>query len=153
MIFLNCRHYRRKRSSPWRRVTLLVPAVLAAILSAHLSLAVSPPTEAEMSSVLTSADNGRTVELHVGDQVALRLPENPTTGYRWAIDSSDANLVDVKQGEFAAKSGAVGGGGEAQWSITAKAPGATSIRLKRWRPWEGDSSVVERYGITLQISP
>jgi len=106
-----------------------------------------------MSSVLTSADNGRTVELHVGDQVALRLPENPTTGYRWAIDSSDANLVDVKQGEFAAKSEAVGGGGEAQWSITAKAPGATSIRLKRWRQWEGDSSVVERYGITLQISP
>ena len=106
-----------------------------------------------MSSVLTAADNGRTVELHVGDEVALRLPENATTGYRWAIDSPDANLVDIKEGEYVSTSEKMGGGGEAQWLIKAKTPGATSIKLKRWRQWEGESSVVERYEITLGISP
>jgi len=37
--------------------------------------------------------------------------------------------------------------------ITAKAPGETRIKLKRWRQWEGESSVVERYEFTLRISP
>jgi len=106
-----------------------------------------------MSLVLTAADNGRAVELHVGDEVALRLPENATTGYRWAIDSADANLVDMTEGQYVSTSEKMGGGGEAQWLIKAKAPGATSIKLKRWRQWEGESSVVERYEITLRISP
>jgi inhibitor of cysteine peptidase len=130
-----------------------VAAVLAALVSVGVSLVISSPKEAKMSSVLTAADNGRTVELHVGDEVALRLPENATTGYRWAIDSADANLVDIKEGQYVSTSEKMGGGGEAQWLIKAKAPGATSIKLKRWRQWEGESSVVERYEITLRISP
>jgi inhibitor of cysteine peptidase len=118
-----------------------------------VSLFISSRKEVKMSSVLTAADNGRTVELLVGDEVALRLPENATTGYRWAIDSADANLVDIKEGPYVSTSEKMGGGGEAQWLIKAKAPGTTSIKLKRWRQWEGESSVVERYEITLRISP
>jgi inhibitor of cysteine peptidase len=138
---------------PWRKSSRLVAAVLAALVSVGVSLVISSPKEAKMSSVLTAADNGRTVELHVGDEVALHLPENATTGYRWAIDSADANLVDIKEGQYVSTSEKMGGGGEAQWLIKAKAPGATSIKLKRWRQWEGESSVVERYEITLRISP
>jgi inhibitor of cysteine peptidase len=118
-----------------------------------VSLVISSPKEVKMSSSLTAADNGRTVELPVGDEVALRLPENATTGYRWAIDSADANLVDIKEGQYVSTSEKMGGGREAQWLIKAKAPGATSIKLKRWRQWEGESSIVERYEITLRISP
>jgi inhibitor of cysteine peptidase len=106
-----------------------------------------------MSSVLTAADNGRTVKLPVGDEVALRLPEDArVTGYRWAIDSADTNLVDIKEGQYVSTSEQMGGGVEAQWLIKAKAPGATSIKLKQWRQWEGESSVIERYEITLRIS-
>ena len=137
----------------WRKSSWLVAAVLATLLSVGLYLVISSPKDVKMSSVLTAADNGRTVELPVGDEVALRLPENATTGYRWAIDSADANLVDIKEGQYVSTSEKMGGGGEAQWLIKAKAPGATSIKLKRWRQWEGESSVVERYEITLRISP
>jgi inhibitor of cysteine peptidase len=104
-----------------------------------------------MSSVLTSADNGRTVDLHVGDETTLRLAENPSTGYRWAIDAADTNLIEIKEGEHASTS-KPGAAGEAQWLIKAKAPGTTAINLKRWRSWEGDRSAVERYGITIRIS-
>ena len=104
-----------------------------------------------MSTVLTAADNGRTVELPVGDEVALRLPEDARlAGYSWATDSADANLVDIKEGQDVST---LEGEVDAQWVIKAKAPGATSIKLKRWRQWEGESSVVERYEITLRISP
>jgi inhibitor of cysteine peptidase len=154
MISRKCRLERRERSRRWRKSSrLVVAAVLATLLSVGVSLVISSPKEAKMSSVLTAADNGRTVELPVGDEVALRLPENATTGYRWAIDSADANLVDIKEGQYVSTSEKMGGGGEAQWLIKAKAPGATSIKLKRWRQWEGESSVVERYEITLRISP
>jgi inhibitor of cysteine peptidase len=153
MISHKCRLECRKRSQRWCKSSWLVAAVLATLLSVGVSLVISSPKEVKMSSVLTAADNGRTVELHVGDEVALRLPENATTGYRWAIDSADANLVDIKEGQYVSTSEKMGGGGEAQWLIKAKAPGATSIKLKRWRQWEGESSVVERYEITLRISP
>lgn len=107
-----------------------------------------------MSTVLTAADNGRTVELRVGDEVGLRLSDDArVTGYRWAVDSADENLVDITEGQDVSTSENMGGGDEAQWSIKARAPGATSIKLKRWRQWEGDSSVVERYEIALRISP
>ncbi|MDT5306231.1 MAG: inhibitor of cysteine peptidase [Mycobacterium sp.] len=148
-----CRLECRKRSRRWCKSSWLVAAVLATLLSVGVSLVISSPKEVKMSSVLTAADNGRTVELPVGDEVALHLPENATTGYRWAIDSADANLVDIKEGQYVSTSEKMGGGGEAQWLIKAKAPGATSIKLKRWRQWEGESSVVERYEITLRISP
>src|ERR1700758_5378544 len=133
MISRKCRLERRERSRRRRKSSrLVVAAVLATLLSVGVSLVISSPKEVKMSSVLTAADNGRTVELPVGDEVALRLPENATTGYRWAIDSADANLVDIKEGQYVSTSEKMGGGGEAQWLIKAKAPGATSIKLKRW---------------------
>jgi inhibitor of cysteine peptidase len=106
-----------------------------------------------MASILTSADNGRTVDLRVGEKVTLRLPENPSTGYRWAVDAAEMSLVEIEEGEHVATSKMIGGGGDAQWLIKAKAPGAAQMKLKRWRPWEGERSVVERYEVTLQISP
>lgn len=153
MISPKCRLERGKRSRRWRKSSWLVAAVLATLLSAGVYLVISSPKEVKMSTVLTAADNGRIVELPVGDEVALRLPENATTGYRWAIDSADANRVDIKEGQYVSTSEKMGGGGEAQWLIKAKAPGATSVKLKRWRQWEGESSVVERYEITLRIAP
>jgi predicted secreted protein len=152
MIFHKCRLERRKQSRRWRKGSWLVAAVLATLVSAGVFLVISSQKEAKMPSVLTAADNGRTVDLHVGDEVSLRLPENATTGYRWAIGFADANLVDINEGQYVSTSDKMGGGGEAQWLIKAKAAGATSIKLKRWRQWEGESSVVERYETTLRIS-
>jgi len=105
-----------------------------------------------MPSVLTSSDNGRTVDVRVGAEVALRLPENPSTGYGWAVDA-DTPLVEIERGDYVPTSNAAGGGGEARWLMRAMVPGTTQIKLKRWREWEGERSVVERYEVTLKISP
>jgi inhibitor of cysteine peptidase len=126
---------------------------LAAILSACALVSVSSPTETTMASVLTSADNGKTIDLRVGAEAALRLAENPSTGFRWGVDAADASVAAIKEEAYGATSKAVGGGGQAQWLIKAKAVGTTTIKLKRWREWEGDGSVVERFEITLRVSP
>jgi inhibitor of cysteine peptidase len=39
------------------------------------------------------------------------------------------------------------------WTLRARAPGRTRVGLKRWRHWEGDKSVVERFAVTLDIKP
>jgi predicted secreted protein len=38
---------------------------------------------------LTKANNGQSIEVRQGDEIILRLPENPTTRYRWHIDRAD----------------------------------------------------------------
>ncbi len=106
-----------------------------------------------MSSILTSADNGGTFDLRVGEEVGLRLPENASTGYRWAVDAVDATFVEIEEGEYVSTSKTLGGGGEAQWLVKAKVPGVTQIKLKRWRGWEGEGSIIERYEINLRIAP
>lgn len=102
--------------------------------------------------MLSSSDNGKTVELQVGSTIELRLPGNPSTGYEWAVDADPA-FVEMGDGRYMPSSNGVGSGGQLQWSIKAKAAGTTTIRLKHWRPWEGEPSVVERYEVTLAISP
>lgn len=129
----------------------LFAVVMAALFSPLFLAEASKPAEADMANVLTAADKGRLVELRVGDNVVIRLPENAATGYRWDVDAVDKGLVEVKEGPYASTSNTVGSGGETQWVVHAKAAGLTQVRLKHWRRWEGESSVVERYVVTLRI--
>jgi inhibitor of cysteine peptidase len=45
--------------------------------------------------LLTQTDNDRTAEVHIGDSVRINLPENATTGFRWAIDGYDEQLFEL----------------------------------------------------------
>jgi inhibitor of cysteine peptidase len=130
----------------------VVACALALALSASGAAGVASATDLSVTSALTTADNGKRIALKVGAEATLRLPENPSTGYRWAVDAADSHLVEVTQSEYAPASNAPGAGGEAQWTIKAKAPGSTTVTLKRWRSWEGDKSVVERYSVTIDVS-
>jgi inhibitor of cysteine peptidase len=131
----------------------IIAGAMAGLLSACVLTGPSKPTEARMSTVLTAADDAKTVELRVGSDAVLRLPENATTGYRWAVDAVDRSLIEIKEGQYLSASNTVGSGGEAQWILHAKAAGVTQLKLKRWRHWEGERSVIERYEVTLRIVP
>lgn len=141
------------RQCPSVVVRQIIGIAMAGLLSAGVFANPSKSTETRMSAFLTTADDGRTIELRVGDDAVLRLPENAATGYRWVVDAADGSLVEIKEGEYLPTSNAVGSGGEAQWAIHAKAVGVTQLKLKRWRHWEGERSVIERYEITLRIVP
>jgi inhibitor of cysteine peptidase len=97
------------------------------------------------------SQNGQKIAVRVGDTVQLRLPENASTGYRWSVDAIDDAHVRVEETGFVGADG-VGGGGDACWRLSATAPGDTAVTWKRWRPFEGDRSVVERFAITLHIA-
>ena len=101
---------------------------------------------------LTLADSGTVVDLRVGDHVVLRLEENPTTGYRWAVEAHDADLVALKHAKFTrSPEAATGGGGQRTWTFIAKRRGTATLQLKLWRAWEGDASVTRRFTATLRV--
>src|SRR5260370_24543853 len=50
-----------------------------------------------MSTItLTQADKGKSITVHTGEEIVIMLPENPTTGYRWAIDRSEEHTSELQ---------------------------------------------------------
>ena len=99
-------------------------------------------------------DNGKTVSATVGDVIVVELAENPTTGYRWCLETPDGSTVAKEDEAFVVDSGPqMGGGGTRQFWFRAKAAGSTPISLKHWREWAGEGSVTERFVVHLRASP
>jgi len=102
---------------------------------------------------ISAAQNGRVVPVRVGDSITLRLPENAATGYRWTFASLDESKVTLEADGHEGSATGVGSGGEATWTLRARTAGPTRIALKRWRHWEGDRSIIDRFDVALEIGP
>ena len=101
---------------------------------------------------LMRADSGKVVETRVGDTLVLHLDENPTTGYRWAMETRDEEVVALQSAVYVhGRSTGVASGGQRSLTFHAKKAGSVTLQLKLWRAWEGDASIVERFGVTLQV--
>jgi inhibitor of cysteine peptidase len=101
---------------------------------------------------LTRAEHGKSIEAQVGDLITVSLDENPTTGFRWAIDKSDDDVVALQTSEYAvASSSKMGGGGQRVVTFKARKAGVAAIHLKLWREWEGDQSITQRFAVTLRV--
>lgn len=102
---------------------------------------------------LTEADNNRTLSVAVGDTLRISLPENATTGFRWAIDRLDDDVIEATGADPHYPANAVGAGGEVAFSFRPKKPGSGEIVLKYWRHFEGDASVQKRFRVRFDTRP
>ena len=115
---------------------------------------VSPRKKAPKAMLsLVETDNGRTVDIRRGETVRISLPENATTGYRWAIDRCDEEFIAALATEPHYTAKGMGAGGEVAFIFQGKKIGTGEIVLKHWRHWEGDSSVTTRFRIWLHVQP
>lgn len=85
---------------------------------------------------ITQAMNSRKADVAVGDEFAIELAENPTTGYRWQIQEMDKSAFEVLEDAFSPASGAVGAGGIRRWLIRARLPGDFHVAFEKKRSWE-----------------
>jgi len=46
---------------------------------------------------LTRADSGTIIEVRTGDTIIVRLDENPTTGYRWAVEKHEEEVIVLEK--------------------------------------------------------
>src|SRR5438552_19061898 len=111
-----------------------------AALTMAIQLGLSQRSSAEGTSAmpsLTEADNGHTVDLRVGETVSVTLPENATSGYRWAIDRLDPGIVEANEAKPHYPSGQVGSGGVVTFAFKSTRTGSGEVSLKHWRHFEG----------------
>jgi inhibitor of cysteine peptidase len=102
------------------------------------------------SLVFHQSDSGHPLEVPVGATFALELRDASTTGYRWAVEELDERVLDLA-GSRVRPGGGIGATGTITFVFKAKAPGAARLRLKLWRSWVGDASIVERFDAPLQL--
>jgi inhibitor of cysteine peptidase len=102
--------------------------------------------------ILTQDEKDRSFEVHQNDVIVVRLPVNPTTGYRWAIEGIDEEVLEPEESDFNLRPDAgIGGGGERRLGFRAKRAGTARVELKLARAWEEESSGIDRYGFTIQV--
>jgi inhibitor of cysteine peptidase len=98
---------------------------------------------------LTEADDGRTVDLRVGETVDVTLSQNAAAGYRWAIDRLDPGVVEANESRPSQPQGQVGSQGRETFTFKATKAGSGEVLLKYWRHFEGDASVKQRFRLRL----
>ena len=98
-------------------------------------------------------DNGQTININLDASIRVNLPENASTGYRWAIDHYDEEFIEAISTEPHYTTGAIGSGGRIEFIFKGKKIGFGEIILKQWRQWEGDSSITSRFHLRLNVCP
>lgn len=99
---------------------------------------------------VTEQDTGKQIELSAGDRLRVELDETPTTGYRWALETPTTGQFTLENSDFSAPK-AVGGSGVRAFTFRFNAQGTYPIKLKLWREWEGEKSVIKRFECTAAV--
>jgi inhibitor of cysteine peptidase len=93
-----------------------------------------------LSHAQVQSQTTQTVSLRPGVSTTIALRENPSTGFRWRLDtarSTDLSIIRViDRGYRAGQTGLIGAPGAHRWEVRARAPGVASITFIYERPWE-----------------
>jgi len=85
--------------------------------------------------------SGTTITAATGDVLVLKLPENPTTGYSWAMTLSEGLSVDGEAYVQDEDTGdLVGVGGTHEWHIKVTATGKQTIAGVYRQEWDPTQS-------------
>jgi predicted secreted protein len=92
---------------------------------------------------------GDVVEMAVGDEFVLRVPENGTTGYVWSVATRGSG-VEVVEDRSVPSAGAVGAAGEHVVRVRAVSGGSVELILRLARAWE--HTVADERRVVLRVS-
>jgi inhibitor of cysteine peptidase len=103
---------------------------------------------------LDAGDNGKTVELAVGQTLAITLDSNPSTGYSWEAAGEHSELVQAGEPEYKQRNQdkqLVGAGGQETLRFEAKKAGQVHLELVYHRPWETGVKPAETFAVDVTI--
>jgi inhibitor of cysteine peptidase len=103
-----------------------------------------------MTLHLREADNGTSVRVPLSEEIVLELEENPTTGYRWVIETT-GDAVEEIESSYVASSSAIGGGGHRSVRFIATHPGTSEIRAAQRRSWEPPNRNLKQFAATIHV--
>lgn len=98
---------------------------------------------------MNNQDLGRTVEVEAQSVVTVRLDENPSTGYRWNVETTEG--LEIVGDSFERAGDAMGTGGVRVLQFRILEKGSHRLSIRKWRDWEGENSIIDRFYITIVV--
>jgi predicted secreted protein len=97
---------------------------------------------------LSLTDHGKALALARGELIEITLPANPSTGFRWHIDSCPQELKVVQDNFLQCAQG----GGVRQFLLAAEQPGSVELRVRLRRAWEKPGAAIKQLVVQIDIS-
>jgi inhibitor of cysteine peptidase len=101
---------------------------------------------------LGEGDSGHTIKVNVGQQITVRLPSNPSTGYSWSV-ATLGGLQQVGEATYKATetSGVVGSGGTQSFTFSGRKRGSGQLTLEYRRPWEKGTPAAKTWTVVVFV--
>lgn len=129
----------------------LLPAIFFLLLPA-IAPSLATPLASPPALTLTNQDNGKTIAVTSGKTLQITLPENPTTGFTWAILNQPAKHLQLLESTYQAdQPQRMGSGGQRQFTFLAKQPGQFLLTLRYRRPWEPAAQFAQEFTLTINV--
>lgn len=137
----------------WRLLIWIVAVCWLGVSSAACPTSIPNAVTGEKpvaDTVLTNQDNGKSIDTLVGSCLTVQLKESPTTGYVW-VNKTTGDVLLLQNSDFspASSTGVLGGSGMRMLRFTVSKAGKSTLLLKQMREWEGESSAVEVFSVTI----
>ena len=103
--------------------------------------------------LITPESAGRTIELRWDQELLVRLPNNPATGYRWSLAAAPATVLKL-EGLPALERDPNGRGGAAVveiWRFTTVHAGQQVLVFDYRLPWETDAPSARQLSFTVTV--
>jgi inhibitor of cysteine peptidase len=98
----------------------------------------------------SESDNGREIEVPIGEIIEVCLRDNPTTGFKWSFKSSGEPACTLVTEFFSREGTSPGQGGTHHWQFKIVAPGRATIELVYTRPWQTGAPPARSYILKLR---
>jgi len=102
---------------------------------------------------LGEADAGQHRSATIGEEIRVRLAENPSTGFRWTEPEYDQDVLEYLGSTYEPSSTRPGAAASRALRFRAVASGETPIRSASVRPTVPDSPGSNRFEVTIHVSP
>lgn len=127
---------------------LFLVGVLLVLVSMLPSATAAPPGPDTL--MLGAADDGRQIVLAAGQTISITLEANPSTGYRWEVDSPDQAIMRQVGTRFEQPAGRLGAPGKQILELAAVRAGQETLRLVYRRPWEKGVQPFKAFSLLVQ---
>ncbi len=112
------------------------------------------PAEGKKMITFTEKDNGTKQQIAAGSRFAIKLAENPTTGFLWnASTTAGLEILSTDFVENAHAEGMTGVGGIRTWVLRSTEPGEPSFTAVYKRSWEPVTGNETAYSLVLNAIP
>ena len=101
---------------------------------------------------ISSEHDGAHLQAKIGDNIELRLPENPTTGYRWSIESPVDDLRVKADGYEGAQRPGIGAGNLRSLTLELRRAGPLVLHLLRYQAWQPKDLADAEFRCVIDVS-